>query len=57
MRVFSKAKFIETEGQAVYEKCRDWVDMIDGKLVVGGEVEGYISDSQWEVEYTAKGAK
>lgn len=57
MRVFSKAKFIEKEGQEIYEKCKGWVDMLDGKFVVGGEVEGYISDWDWEEEYTAKGAK
>ena len=50
MRVFSKEKFIETEGQAIYEKCKGWVDLLDGKVVVGGEVDGYISDRQWEIE-------
>ena len=50
MRVFSKEKFIEAEGQQVYEKCKEWVDEIDGKIVVGGEVDGYASDRAWEVE-------
>ena len=50
MRVFSKRKFIEVEGQDVYEKCKGWVDELDGKLVVGGEVDGYASDITWEIE-------
>lgn len=50
MRVFSKEKFIEAEGQEIYEKCKGWVDMLDGKTVVGGKVEGYISSYDWEVE-------
>lgn len=50
MRVFSKEKFIEVEGQAVYEKCKGWVDELDGKRVIGGEVDGYASDRDWEIE-------
>ena len=50
MRVFSKEKFIETEGLKVYEQCKRWVDLIDGKRVVGGEVNGYASDRDWEIE-------
>lgn len=50
MRVFSKEKFIEAEGQAVYEKCKEWVDAVDGKRVINGEVDGYASDKDWEVE-------
>lgn len=50
MRVFSKAKFIEAEGQEVYLQCKGWVDEVDGKRVVGGSVDGYTSDSDWEVE-------
>ena len=50
MRVFSKEKFIEAEGQDVYEKCKGWVDELDGKRVVGGKVDGYISSYDWEIE-------
>lgn len=48
MKRFSKAKFIEAEGMAVYNKCKDWVDECDGKTVVGGEVAGMASDRAWE---------
>ena len=50
MRVFSKEKFIEAEGYDVYLKCKEWVDEIDGKQVVCGEVDGYASDITWEKE-------
>lgn len=50
MRVFSKEKFIETEGYEVYLKCKYWVDKCDGKRVQGGYVESYISDPSWEIE-------
>lgn len=50
MRVFSKQQFIKAEGQEIYEKCKGWVDMLDGRIVVGKEVDGYLSDSSWEVE-------
>lgn len=49
MRVFSKQKFIEDSGQEAYLKCKDWVDACDGKRVIGGEVDGYLSDKAWEV--------
>lgn len=54
MRVFSKQQFIKAEGQEIYEKCKGWVDELDGKLVVGGEVDGYVSDKTWEVEKDIK---
>lgn len=41
MRIFSKEKFIEDEGQASYLKCKGWVDECDGKRVAGGKVDGY----------------
>lgn len=50
MKVFSKDKFIEVEGYEVYLKCKDWVDIIDGKRVEKGEVDGWLSDKNWEVE-------
>ena len=50
MRVFSKEKFIEEEGYEVYLRCQYWVDKCDGKRVVSGYVENYISDLSWEVE-------
>ena len=50
MKVFSKEKFIETEGYEVYLKCKYWVDKCDGKRVVNGSVENYFSDMQWEIE-------
>ncbi|MGN0768458.1 MAG: hypothetical protein ACI4M8_03780 [Christensenellales bacterium] len=50
MRVFSKEKFIEDEGQEAYLKCKGWVDECDGKRVEGGEVDGYLSDRAWEIE-------
>lgn len=54
MRVFSKQQFIKAEGQEIYEKCKSWVDEIDGKIVVGGEVDGYASDKTWEVETSSE---
>lgn len=50
MRVFSKEKFIQAEGQEIYEKCKGWVDLLDGKTVVAGKVDGYISSYDWEIE-------
>lgn len=50
MRIFSKEKFIESEGYEVYLKCKGWVDECDGKRVEGGEVNGWISDKDWEIE-------
>ena len=50
MKVFSKERFIEVEGYEVYLKCKDWVDECDGKKVVSGEVDGWLSDKDWEVE-------
>lgn len=49
MRVFSKEKFIEAEGYEVYLKCKDWVDVCDGKRVSGGEVDGWESHRDWEI--------
>lgn len=54
MRVFSKEMFIKDNGLAVYEKCREWVDACDGKRVIGGEVDGYLSDKAWEKAVDAK---
>lgn len=53
MRVFSKKKFIETEGYDVYLKCKYWVDKCDGKRVIGEYVDNYISDRDWEIEKEA----
>lgn len=50
MRIFSKEKFIEDSGEEVYLKCKEWVDACNGKRVVNGEVDGYISDKAWEIE-------
>ena len=50
MRVFSKEKFIQDSGYDAYLKCKDWVDKADGKRVVAGEVNGYLSDRAWEIE-------
>ena len=50
MRIFSKEKFIEAEGAAVYEKCKSWVDIADGERVIAGEVNGFASDKDWEIE-------
>lgn len=49
MRVFSKEKFIESEGYEVYLKCKEWVDICDGKRVTGGNVEGWESHKDWEI--------
>lgn len=54
MRVFSKARFIEAEGQEVYMQCKSWVDEIDGKRVVAGYVDGYASDRDWEEDITTE---
>lgn len=50
MRVFSKEKFIETEGYEIYLKCKYWVDKCDGKRTEGGYVGNYLSDATWEIE-------
>lgn len=50
MRIFSKEKFIENSGIEAYKKCKEWVDICDGKRVEAGEVDGYISDKKWEIE-------
>ena len=50
MRVFSKAKFIESEGLDSYLKCKEWVDICDGKKSIGGNVEGWESHRDWEEE-------
>lgn len=57
MRIFSKVKFIEDSGYEVYLKCKEWVDEIDGRRVIGGEVDGYASDRAWEIEEAAENEK
>ena len=49
MKIFSKQRFIEAEGNEVYLKCKAWVDMCDGKRVEQGEVNGWLSDKAWEI--------
>lgn len=50
MRVFSKDKFIEAEGQEMYLKCKGWVDECDGKRIQGKYAGNYLSDPNWEIE-------
>ena len=52
MKVFSKEKFILSEGYEVYLQCKDWVDECDGKMIIGKEIDttGYLSDPDWEEE-------
>lgn len=59
MRIFSKAKFIASEGYDIYEICKKWVDECDGKEVIDGEIEdtGKSSVVAWEVEYDESNSK
>jgi len=36
MKIFSKVKYIEDKGIQHYNKCKNWVDLCDGKEVVDG---------------------
>lgn len=47
MKVFSKKKFIEVEGEQEYERCKVWVDKIDGKEVIKHVIDCYIVYDVW----------
>lgn len=47
MKVFSKKKFIEVEGEQEYERCKIWVDKIDGKEVIKHVIDCYIVYDVW----------
>lgn len=52
MKVFSREKFIEVHGKKVYEFCKGWVDICDGKPVVDELCEGYSISDKWCIDVT-----
>ena len=51
MFVFSTIKFIEDQGEARYQKNKDWVDDCEGKRVrLNEQGKGYCLDNFYHVE-------